>query len=668
MSTDKLYYGVAYYDEYMPYDRVEKDMEMIAKAGMNVVRIAESTWSTWEPREGEFDFTHLHRMLDAAEKYRLSVIVGTPTYAIPSWLANKADDMLTLTHKGQSIYGARQNMDITNPIYLKHAKIIIEKLMEEVKDQPHVIGFQLDNETKSYDTCSKRAQAMFVEELKKQWPDLEEFNKEFGLDYWSNKIGAWEDFPDVRGTINMSLATEYKKFQRKLVTDFLMWQSEIISKYKRPDQFVTHNFDFDWHGYSYGVQPDVDHFAASDAVTIGGCDIYHPTQDDLTGKEITACGNIARGLKKDNYLVLETEAQGHPGWLAYPNQLRLQAYSHIANGANMVEYWHWHSIHNSMETYWKGVLSHDLAENETYRDCVKIGHELRRIEGKIKNLKKTNKVAIMISNESLSGLAAYYIGGFNPSFYNDVYRWLADALFTMNIEFDVIPSRADAIAGYDYIFVPAMYSATEELLTALNDYVRNGGNLIATFKTGFTDEHLKVYCDMQPHILHEALGIHYDQFTTPKDVTVSFNGVDGAAKEWMEMVYCDSAKPLANYSHHTWNNYVAVAENDFGKGHSLYLATIFDEKVLMEILRSFFEKTGYSETQKIAVNAQYPLAVKQGVNDEGNNIVYLLNYSRFDQSFNNGELAAEELLTKSMIAAKDTLTVEPWGVAILEYK
>ena len=43
-----LYYGAAYYDEYMPCERLAKDVEMLKKAGMNVVRIAESTWSTWE--------------------------------------------------------------------------------------------------------------------------------------------------------------------------------------------------------------------------------------------------------------------------------------------------------------------------------------------------------------------------------------------------------------------------------------------------------------------------------------------------------------------------------------------------------------------------------------------------------------------------------------------
>lgn len=42
-------FGAAYYDEYMSYERLEQDVKMMKKAGINVVRIAESTWSTCEP-------------------------------------------------------------------------------------------------------------------------------------------------------------------------------------------------------------------------------------------------------------------------------------------------------------------------------------------------------------------------------------------------------------------------------------------------------------------------------------------------------------------------------------------------------------------------------------------------------------------------------------------
>ena len=51
---DHLLYGCAYYDEYMPYERLDKDLAMMKKAGINVIRIAESTWSTEEPEDGFF--------------------------------------------------------------------------------------------------------------------------------------------------------------------------------------------------------------------------------------------------------------------------------------------------------------------------------------------------------------------------------------------------------------------------------------------------------------------------------------------------------------------------------------------------------------------------------------------------------------------------------------
>ena len=87
------------------------------QAGITVVRIAESTWSTEEPKEGVFDFSHVDRVLNAMDKAGIKVIVGTPTYAIPTWLAREHPDVLAITPKGQNLYGKRQNMDITDPAF-----------------------------------------------------------------------------------------------------------------------------------------------------------------------------------------------------------------------------------------------------------------------------------------------------------------------------------------------------------------------------------------------------------------------------------------------------------------------------------------------------------------------------------------------------------------------
>ena len=687
MKTDKLYFGAAYYSEYLPYDRVEKDMEMMEKAGMNVIRIAESTWSTLEPQEGVYDFTHIDRMLDAAARHHISVIVGTPTYAVPTWLVKKYPDILAITQNGRERYGHRQNMDITDPDYLSHAERVIRVLMEHVKDVPHVIGYQLDNETKSYGTAGPRVQARVVDYLKENFPDINDFNHEFGLDYWSNRVNDWDDFPDVRGTINQSLAAEFCKFQRSLVTKFLSWQADIVCEYKRDDQFITQNFDFDWTTHSIGYQSQVDQYDASRCMTVAGADIYHPSNEELTGAEITVCGNISRSLKKDNYLILETEAQGLTPWLPYPGQLRLQAYSHIANGSNSVMYWHWHSIHNAIESYWKGVLSHDFSENETYREAVVIGNEWNKIGSHLKNLKKENKIAIMLDNASLTGFTQFPLEKAGANGYNTVMRWFSDALYRLNIEYDMISSREQDFSGYECLIVPALYSAPESLLLALDSYVRNGGHLITTFRSGFSDEYLKIYPDMQPHILHEGLGLHYDQFTHPHHVDIvpvqsdvmaaaqehfshpddSAFSLTSSACEWMELITCDTAVPVLKYSHPAYERYAAAAKNQYGNGSTLYFGTMFENDELLEsVLLSFLHETGFSGGDLSSDAPHYPLIVKRGINDSGKELCYYLNYSKDPVSVTHRGKDGIELVSETSIVCGDKIDLGGWGVAVVE--
>lgn len=669
MRTDHLLFGAAYYFEYLPYDRIEQDMAMMERAGMNTIRIAESTWSTLEPFDGVFDFTHIDRMLAAAATHHISVIVGTPTYAIPTWLAGKYPDILAITENGQELYGHRQNMDITHPGYREHAERMISALMEHIKEVPHIIGFQLDNETKSYGTAGPRVQQMFVDTLRQKYPDINTFNHEFGLDYWSNRVNDWADFPDVRGTINQSLAAEFQKFQRSLVTDFLSWQADIVREYIRDDQFVTQNFDFAWIGHSYGYQPEVNQYEAAKCMSVAGADIYHPSQGELTGAEITVCGNIARSLKAENYLILETQAQGLTPWLPYPGQLRLQAYSHIANGSNSVMYWHWHSIHNAIESYWKGVLSHDFSENETYREACRIGAEWNCIGSHLVNLKKKNRVAILLDNHSLTGLKQFPLETTGEHSYNTVMRWLADALYRMNIEFDMVSSAMRDFSAYDFLLVPALYAAPEDLLTSLNRYVADGGHLIATFRSGFADEQLKIYHDTQPHLLHECLGIHYDQFTYPKDVRVvpadgSNLRTAGMAHDWMELVTCDTAVPVMRYDHPAWQRYAAAAINSYGKGSALYLAAFFGDEMLEELLLHYFRDNGYKGIGEHTPH--FPVIVKRGRNDFEKELYYYFNYSDKEQTVIHSAGNGVELLTGNTVICGQTLTLPAWDCQIIE--
>lgn len=668
-KIEKLLYGVAYYDEYMPYERLQKDVQMMKATGINVVRIAESTWGTVEPQDGVYDFSHIDRVLQAMYAAGIHVILGTPTYAFPTWLAKKYPDVLAITPEGQNKYGARQNMDISNQHFRFYAERIIRKIMEHVKDHPAIIGYQVDNETKAYNTSGPEVQKLFVQYMKEKFSSLDTINKAFGLDYWSNRINSWEDFPSTTGTINASLGSEFSKFQRKLVTDYLAWQVAIVNEYKRPGQFVTQNFDLEWKGFSFGVQPDVDHFAAARAFDIAGIDIYHPTQDQLTGIEISLGGDLARSMKGGkNYLVIETEAQGFAQWVPYPGQLRLQAFSHLASGANMVEYWPWHSIHNSLETYWKGLLSHDFEPNPTYNEAKTIGNDFEKISPHVINLKKNNKIAILFSNEALTAFKWFGFGWGVRESYNDVLRSMYDALYRMNLGCDFVDPSSKELENYKLLIVPVLYAAPDSLLQRLNRFVKNGGHIVYTFKSGFSNENVKVRTTAQPGIINEACGIYYSQFTVPQNVSLKndpfkVGTAENKITDWMELITPTTAKVLAYYDHPVWGKYAAVTENNYGKGVATYIGGLTGAVLTQRILEDAVKKAGLWDVDQ---QLSFPLITKSGVNQTGKNIHYYFNYSATPSFFKYPYGDGKELLADKNILKNQQVNLDAWDVAIIE--
>lgn len=677
---DRMLFGAAYYDEYMPTDRIDTDVRMMLAAGINVVRIAESTWSTLEPQPGVFDFHHVDRALDAFEAAGISVIVGTPTYAVPSWLTASHPDVLATTRAGEGRYGARQIMDITHPTYLFHAERVIRELMAHTAHRSAVIGFQIDNETKFHDTAGRGVQRAFVKHLRQEFDgDLAALNAAFGLDYWSNRIDAWEDVPDVRGTINGSLGAAFDRFRRGLVEEFLGWQAGIVREYARDDQWVTQNFDFDWTpGWSYGLQPSVDHFKAARTVDLAGVDIYHPTQSRLTGKEIAFGGDMTRSIKGGaNYLVLETQAQGQLGWLPYPGQLRLQAYSHLASGADGVMYWHWHSTHHAFETYWKGLLSHDLETNPTYEEAGVFGRELAALGERFGHLRKQNRVAIMVSNEALTALQWFTLetgfinGVFGSSIgYNDVLRWVYDALFELNVEVDFVPADDADLARYDLVIAPVLYTAPQSTVDALRDYVAGGGHLVTTFRSMVADEHVEVWHDRAPHGLVDTLGVTYNQFTRPDGVDLALHGdlagVEPAAldaRHFMELLVPRGAEVLASYRHDAYRDYAAITRHRVGAGSALHLGTMTSPELLRAVLALAVRDAGVGDwAQDLAGTA----SVRRGRNAAGNDVTYLLNYSGTAVELASPVAGRSVLADDATVAVGDTLTVGAWDLVVVE--
>ena len=176
--------------------------------------------------------------------------------------------------------------------------------------------------------------------------------------------------PPREGALNPGYRLEWERFEQAIVTDFLSWQAAIVRELKRPGQFITHDF-------CGGLPTDVRQFDISRALDVPAVNVYFGLQDGMNGEDIAFSGDVNRSFKRSNYLVTETTAQT-TGWDStgqfppYDGQLRLAAYANILSGANLVAYWHWHSLHYGQETYWKGVLGHDLEPGRIYGEVARI--------------------------------------------------------------------------------------------------------------------------------------------------------------------------------------------------------------------------------------------------------------------------------------------------------
>jgi beta-galactosidase len=661
---DTILYGASYYWEYMPVERLEKDFELMEKAGLSFIRVGESTWGVLEPNDGRFDFDWLVRVLDRAHQAGIRVIVGTPTYSIPAWLYKKHPE-IQVKQAGQTryTYGLRQMTDLTHPVYRRYAERIIRRLVERVRDHPAVIGYQLDNETHPSGTADVHVQAAFRERLRREFVTPEALNRAWGLNYWGQRINSFDELPPRDGARNPGYKLEWERFEQDLATDFLSWQADLVRELRRPGQFITHDF-------CGGLPTDVRQFAIARSVDIPAVNVYFGLQDDMTGEEIAFNGDINRSFKRSNYLVTETTAQT-TGWDSagqfppYDGQLRLAAFAHVMSGANLVAYWHWHSLHYGQETYWKGVLGHDLEPGRVFAEVSRIAGELRRVGPALANLRKPNRVAILYSLDSLHAID---IMPFDARVgYMAVLAQLYRSLYRLNVETDFVHPEDPRFADYDLVVVPPLYVADDALLTRIADYVKDGGHVLLAFKSGFCDRNSTVRPVMAPGPLREACGFSYQEFTTLKQPLALKGdpfkaGGGNGVSVWAEFLRPETCRSLAFYDHPVFGAYPAVTRNAYGRGILTYEGTFLSDGLQDRVVADCLAGAGVPVD-----DARLPACVKakHAVLADGASGHAYFNFSPERREFVYARGRGRDLLTGAAVASGGRIVLAPWDFVIV---
>lgn len=615
-----MLFGASYYHEYMPYERLEADIELMKRAHFTVARVGESTWASYEPRPGEISFTALRRVVDALCAAGIKVIVGTPTYAIPAWMARLHPEVVAINRQGDPVpYGARQNVDFTAPTYLFYAERLLRAMAAEFGHDDGVIGFQVDNEIGATELVNPHVLARFRAEVTDRLGGIEGVNEKWGLTHWSLRLSSPEDLWPPAGNTNPGYALEWERFQARLATEFLVWQRDLLRPLIAEDKEIVHCTVSGW-GSRWS-----DPHAIARSLDRAATNIYVAVQDALAypeaGPEVrdlvppthpgpfgawqvlwrSEAGYAAHGGRGKRFYVTEAQA-GSIGPSScnvppYPGQLRMMAHMFASRGAALIAYWHWHTLHYGAEVYYGGVLGHDLEPGQIFEQVADLGAELRRLGPELEGMQPHADIVLLCSRDSARALESTApfpeTGTARPD--RAGYHRIFSRFYTGAVEAGLQVRIAYEDSDWDgpaVLVVPALYIASDELLDRLVAQAEAGQHVVVTFRTGYADEWARIPAQRAPRGLRGPAGISYQEYTTIATPVLLAAGVtDGPsllpgtmAESWADCLQLEGAEALWHYEHPYLRSFPALSSKAVGRGRISWVGTLPDRAACAALL------------------------------------------------------------------------------------
>lgn len=595
-----MLYGVDYYPEHWDKSEWKEHARLMQEGNFNVVRVAEFAWSRLEPKEDMFDFTWLDEIIDILSERKIKVILGTPTAAPPKWLVNHYDVYQRDKYGRARGYGSRRECCANNPDYRMRSKRIVEEMAQHYGKNPNVIAWQIDNEfgchgsTRCYcEHCRKK----IAKWLQARYHTIDTLNKSYGTVFWSQEYDSFQDviFPAYtscegdygsRWAHNPSLDMDFYRFSSDSWVDYQQFQIDLIHKYSAYP--ITHNL--------MGHFSDIDYYKLGESLDVVAWDNYIENQWNHCEYQNTSMAHeLMRGVKNKNFWVMEQQA-GACGWDKFggsprPGQLRLWTYQAIAHGCEGILYFRFKSAPFGMEQYWLGVIDHDGIPRRRYFELQRTGLEIQKLSELFENAKPVTDVLIVKSYENVwSHKIKQHVQEFD-------YRELLYAYYKANNDIGTNPvcGSEEIISNqYKVIYMPAYAIVSEQLKTKLEAYVKNGGTLVLTYRSGIKDWNNNMITSTLPGNLSKLAGIEIIEYD-PSPIEVTLSEEYGVSKVWRDICLdVKGAKTIAYYTSEFYDGSSAITVNQYGEGSVWYVGCDLEEQALRKLITHISSQAGVS--------------------------------------------------------------------------
>lgn len=569
--------GVDYYPEHWERSLWEQDAELMHKTGVEIVRLAEFSWSRLEPEEGRYDFAWLDEAVEVFAARGIDVVLCTPTNCAPLWLYEKYPETVQVGRDGRrTATGVRGHRCYNSPVFRKKAGAVIAAMAKRYAKNKAVTAWQIDNELEANFCCCGYCAEAFRKWMKEKYKTLGAVNRAYGNTVWSGEYSKWSQITPPFGDYqlawyNPGYMLDFHRYASDSTVDYLNFQADILRKYV-PGLPLTTN------GWLCENMPDFyDLFRGMDFVSY---DNYPVSRYGGNGEYYSHAFHLdlMRGVKKKNFWIMEQLSGMMGSWSPMADTPRpgmiegysLQAFAH---GADTVLHFRWRTAISGAEMHWHGIIDHSNMPGRRYREFARLCERSQALQ-EIAGAKTLSKVALLYGAQQEYALKIQpQHQGFH--YFNQLKAY-HEAFTAMGINVDIVSWQSD-ISSYEVVVAPTLYLVDDEVTGALYSFTEKGGTLVLTNRSGVKNRDNSCIMQPLPTVFTKLMGVRVKEYDAPGYREQKLRMADGreyAVSGWCDLLETDTADVLACYGDEFYAGTPAVTCNSYGKGRAYYVGTI----------------------------------------------------------------------------------------------
>ena len=690
--------GVDYYPEQWDRSLWEQDVCRMKEAGVEIVRMAEFAWSCLEPREGVYDFSWLDAIIDLFEANGIEVFLCTPTCTPPQWLFEKYPEVIQVDKSGQRIpIGIRGHRCLNNALYREKCTQIITKMVEHYREKSCVTGYQIDNELEANHCCCPTCIQKFQEFVKKKYKTIERVNQAYGNRVWS---GEYTDFSQIKPPfgpfqtwLNPSYMLDFNRYASQSTVEYVEFQRELIHSLDPKAVITTNNWLCE-------NMPDFyDMFEKLDFVSYDNYPTTNLPKDIETLYSHAFHLDLMRGIKKKNFWIMEQLSGGLGSWTpmsetVYPGMLKGYSLQAMAHGADTILHFRWRTAVAGAEMFWHGIIDHNNVLGRRYEEFKELCQTMKKLSFLDGSIIK-NKVAILYSSEQEYGFKIQpQVEGMH---YFTQLKAYHDAFTCLGVGVDIVDAKSD-LDEYTLVVAPTMYITDKTLEDHFKKYVKQGGHLVLTNRSGVKDTNNQCIMSPLPTVFSEITGAIVKEYNPigEKEECIEIrseqwknicdrqndqsnshvsalseaecNRIDGGKREsstqkryiqschlWCDILDPKQAETLAVYGTDFYEGAAAITQNSYYEGIGYYVGTVPDRRGMISFAKLLLENASIPYMESLP----YGVEVTERRNDTKNWELYF-NNTMHKQHFD------VIVRHKDQTVKKHTLDLQPFEMKILE--